>query len=314
MKYVLCLLLLVSAKVSFTQNLVPNPSFETLVNDSCFNGPTNWTLETSSPDYYNICFAGSNVFGYQNPADGDAYFGLYTRVAASYPNYREFIGTQIPTLTIGTKYFVSFKAVSASCMNCFTSKIGALFTFSPLQYTSTQQFLQLPNHAQVFYDSILSDSINWTTVSGSFIADSQYNYLFLGCFFDEAHSDSALFQAPQCYLLGGGPLCTAYYYVDAVCVSTDSSNCHMLHSTISHQPVQSKLYIYPTLINQTLNITFPQGSTQFNIFNAIGQRVLSSNTTSLYQAVDVSGFSEGIYFVSVQTHQGVQTAKFVVQR
>ena len=93
------------------------------------------------------------------------------------------------------------------------------------------------------------------------------------------------------------------------------SACDTLTSTsVSALSRHSSFEVYPNPSHQAVNLTLPQGTTQIEIFNAVGQSVYKSSVKSLHQAVDVSLFSEGVYFVRVQSHQGVQTEKFVVQR
>ena len=72
-----------------------------------------------------------------------------------------------------------------------------------------------------------------------------------------------------------------------------------------------KFRLFPNPTHQAVNLTLPQGTTQFEIFNAVGQSVYESNVSSLHQVVDVTKFSEGVYFVRVRSHQGVQTQKFI---
>src|SRR5687768_8248495 len=72
----------------FSQNLVPNGSFEDTV--SCPDNPgqvsrsVGWTNYSGSVDYYNSCASAGfvstpeNIYGYQNPADGNAYIGIVT--------------------------------------------------------------------------------------------------------------------------------------------------------------------------------------------------------------------------------------------
>jgi hypothetical protein len=165
------------------QNLVPNPSFE--IFDTCpdayneVNRAQGWRSFGNTPDYFNSCDSDStfnivgvpqNGLGYQFAATGNAYCGLYTYYTS--PNtYREYIGSQLTdTLKINHKYFVSFK-VSATfyvAYWCFSDKVGILF--STVAYSAPSP-PALNNFAHIYSHSIISDTMNWTTVSGSFIAD-----------------------------------------------------------------------------------------------------------------------------------------------
>jgi len=320
MKYVLCLLMLVSVKVSLAQNLVPNPSFEDYSDcpsdlDQVFKC-VDWFSRGGTSDYFNACCSCAsptppiysanvpeNVVGFQEPASGQGYCGVvcYTNIE----EYREYIGCRLKdSLEVGVKYYASIRVSLADTSYWASDKIGMKFRTAMPIIWPTAGYLS-NNQASVQPDSIISNDNDWTSVSGSFVADSAYNYLLIGNFFTDSMV-SLQVNNPFGFL-------TSYYYIDDVCVSTDSLTCADFHLSTNHQSVQLTLSIYPTITHQAVNITFPQGSSTFNIFNAIGQSVYNSSVTSLHQTVDVSHFSEGIYFVRVQTHQGVQTAKFVVQ-
>ena len=73
------------------------------------------------------------------------------------------------------------------------------------------------------------------------------------------------------------------------------------------------LTIYPNPTNgvlfvQTLHATSLPDQT-YRITNLMGQTVLSGSITAETQQIDVSGLSEGMYFMTI----GSETRKFVVQ-
>ncbi|MBK7100692.1 MAG: hypothetical protein IPH63_02655 [Flavobacteriales bacterium] len=43
------------------------------------------------------------------------------------------------------------------------------------------------NYARVYFPQILADTVDWTLVSGSFVADSAYRYVMVGNHFSNAH-------------------------------------------------------------------------------------------------------------------------------
>ena len=331
MKYVWCLLMLVSIKTSFAQNLVQNPSFEDTMciigYGCCPEEPgeltvKDWVFVHQSPDYFNSCANASycdvpmNFGGNRMAATGNAYAGFSTKIGNNYPNYRETIGAKLlQPLVVGTEYYVSMKVCLADSANCATNNIGMLFTTQPYHSELAPYPDTIPGYSQLFTTTIIADKENWTIISGSIVADSAYEYISIGNFLYDSAIDTLIFDSVPVSMLHQSSFpdnCWSYYYVDDVCVSTDSLECD-LNTSSNHQPVQSKLSIYPTITHQAVTITFPQSSTHFHIFNTIGQSVYNGTATSLHRAVDISQFSAGIYFIRVQTHQGVQTAKFVVQ-
>jgi hypothetical protein len=205
-------------------NLVPNPSFE--VYDTCPNTlsqisrAVNWHSARTSPDYFNSCTSSSssnwvpkNFWGYRYPASGNAYAGLAAKATGFYD--REYIAAQLTTpLQIGIKYYLSLKVCLAYNPNfmreCAVNKMGALL--STINYTDINNAPKC-NCSQVYSDSIITDSINWTMIKGSFIADSTYSYINIGNFFSNSLTDSIQMQGSQC---------VSYYYIDNVCLSDDS--------------------------------------------------------------------------------------------
>lgn len=213
-------------------NLVPNPSFEDYTqcpnNIAQFNRVENWSVYRNNPDYFNSCDSTDhasvpyNELGYQSPISGQAYAGFiaFSLSGNQTTSFREYIGAQLNIpLSTGTQYYVSFK-VSPTISNSPTigsnkyvnNNLGVLF-----RMTSTTQ-LSIPNFAHVYSNSIISDTTAWVTISGSFIADSAYKYIVIGNFFDDSQTSFLLLNSSGSYPL-------SYYYIDDVCVSTDSLGC-----------------------------------------------------------------------------------------
>jgi OmpA-OmpF porin, OOP family len=117
----LALLFLLMPVLGWSQNLVPNPSFEEYEECPISFGEleqctTNWKSWQESPDYYNACNNNingnlgvpQNNAGYQEPIIGNAYAGIYT-----YSNYgqnvREYAATALQSpLIVGQSYYVMF--------------------------------------------------------------------------------------------------------------------------------------------------------------------------------------------------------------
>jgi len=237
--HVLCCLLFVVPTTAQAQNLVPNPSFE--VNDTCPTTlgfqptakPLHWEKWLNSPDYFHVC-AGSlqdvdtlasvpqNGWGFQYAWDGEAYVGLCTFHVTD--QYREYIGVELlEPMEGGKTYHVSFRAnlawegsyfeVSGACNN-----IGLLFTMNSNAWSGlTGPPFPFRNYAHLSNPTIIADTVGWTLVSGSFVADSAYRYLVLGNFFENALTE--VLPIPP----GGGEV--VYYFIDDVCVSRCADGC-----------------------------------------------------------------------------------------
>ncbi|MGV9013645.1 MAG: T9SS type A sorting domain-containing protein [Flavobacteriales bacterium] len=233
-----CLLFFTTLRCE-AQNLVPNPSFEQI--DSCpvypallgFQPgaiPEHWFSASETPDYFNACVDSIasvpyNVFGYQVAFDGQAYTGMATFLS---DEHREMIGTQLlAPLAIGETYFASFYVNAAyggiQPFDIGSNNIGILFTMEPYEWEYNMPEFGLRNYAQIHSASVISDTLDWRLVSGSFVADSTYNYLVIGNQFENALTDTA-FIGPD---PSGNYYGLAYSLIDQICVSANPQGCPM---------------------------------------------------------------------------------------
>lgn len=294
-----------SAVVGYGQNLVPNPSFEYTVGCPFSFGleayVQDWKSARETPDYFNSCSTWSgasipiNDYGYQSANSSNAYIGMLTYRSDS-SIYTEAAGIQLSQpLQIGVKYYVSFQ-LSLTLENTTGSmaannKIGV--QFSTTEYSVSKQ-IPVNNFAHVWTDSIISDTINWSTVSGSFIADSAYSYLNLGNFFDKPFVDSLIY----------GATFGAYYYFDNVCVSSDSLTCNQVQTGIKQ--IRSSLpsiNIYPNPVTAYFHID--KNNTQsydLVIYNKFGQKLYEEkNITVSNKRIDTTEFDSGLLLINIKT-------------
>ncbi len=153
-----------------------------------------WRQPTGgTSDYFNACASGSSVgipnnyFGSQTSAN-NAYMGLYTyATAGGLVDYREYIGTSISPLTIGKTYTMSIKVSLADNSIFATDGLGIYFSTYLVDFPAL--FANLPVHPQVDYSTYgpITDKTNWVTLTGTFVADSAYKYLTIGCFKSDAN-------------------------------------------------------------------------------------------------------------------------------
>jgi len=297
----------------FAQNLVPNPSFEDTVacpnNYDEMNYATGWSAYRFTPDYFNVCNTNvvgvpSNDFGFQNPRTGNAYAGF-----ASFDNmifYRENIGIQLnQALIIGQQYFVSFFVSMAvnniAQINIATNKLGARFFTVPFSFTSP---VPIDNYAQVFTDSVIHDTLNWVKVSGSFVADSAYTYLSIGNFFNDSATS---------YFLHDISAVLAYYYIDDVCVSTDSLICSgEIIKDVTENDIEFSISIFPNptkgKIHFINNSTYPFTLT---IYSSMGHQILNDLINEKESSLDITNYSAGIYFALIKRKGNIIQKKII---
>jgi hypothetical protein len=221
--------------LSTAQNLVPNPSFEEM--ESCPDDPgqvwrcTDWNPWRGTSDYFSSCAGEGNFvdvptsgFGYQIPSSGESYIGIWTFPSEGSigVDYRELVGCELlAPLSIGTDYFVSMRvsvALGGWGLNCTyaSNNLGVMFTTQGYD-ENEDAYPELDNFAHLSYEGIISDSLLWTEIAGSFTADSSYSHLGFGNFFDDS---STLYLNTAIPPDEGG--LGAYYFVDDICVKSAS--------------------------------------------------------------------------------------------
>ncbi len=278
-------------------NLVPNPSFETYTAcpSSTVGGGINlasgWFSCGVSPDYFNICASStfslrgvpSNELGYQNTKDGNAYGGLVTYNSG---NGREYISTALSqTLAIGTKYYVSAYISRADSFpyNVASNKFG--FRFSTISFTYSTSLTD--NFSHIHSNNIIYDSLGWTKISGSFVADSVYQYFIIGNFYNDANTAVT------------NSLFLAYYYVDQTCVSTDSTLCGF-STGFNEKKLIIDVSVYPNPANTIITFENIFQSKKFSITNNIGIVVKHGICDNKKNTINVSDLENGVYFLVLQ--------------
>lgn len=316
---------------SFSQNLVPNFGFEQY--SSCpttgdqvefCTGWSKYSASSTTPDYYNSC-SPSNAMGvpqsyffYQTDhRNCGAYIGLVTWT--NNPNEREHVGIQLTQpLTIGQKYYLSFYTVMGGTNDGSfyyespSNNIGmrlSTIAYSPPSPASINNFAHLRSV------SIINDTLNWVRISGSIIADSTYNYLILGNFYDDANTDTTTLNCANCINN------YSYYLVDDVCVSTDSTLCNggvdalPCQVTVEENIFSNHFYISPNPVNEYILINSSL-KTPFNIevYTALGQLLYTEqNINNNNFQIDVSYYTSGFHFIKITSPKNQFMYKFLKQ-
>jgi|ERR1035441_6020672 hypothetical protein len=210
---------------------------------------------------------------------------------------RECIGSQLITpLQLGIRYYASFKVSLIGRMfainRCGINKLGILF--STVLYNDLSPAPICSNCAQICSDSIITDSLNWTRITGSFIADSNYSYITIGRLNLNSLTDSIQ--------LNGG-VCLAYYFIDDVCISTDSSYAYNYNWTgieeISKFPTIS---IYPNPTTDFINIAFASINETYNIsiFDVFGRELFfKQNISEPIEHIPIGSFNSSVLIIKI---------------
>lgn len=313
-------------KTIFCQiNLVPNGSFEEY--DTCPSqalefGVESWSRYRESADYFNVCANSDtlshpcnlwggcfsvpcNVWGCQEPSTGNGYAGVVGFQIFN-PIYREIFGTQlIEALTVGQTYYVSFKASPGYGRyfgtKWFSNKLGVKFSINEYNLSNPPP---IDNFAHLYTNDIISDTLNWTTISGTFIADAPYEYIMLGNFFDDEHTDTlnSGYNNPN----------YSYYYIDDVCVTTNPAGCDFTSGIA--EMAGNNVTVYPNPATNVLHISYLDASNpDISIFDITGKSVVANVKygNGLF-TVDTSSLPSGMYFLKIKEESTTITKKFII--
>jgi len=304
------------------QNLVPNPGFEET--DSCTFGLGlgdlhDWYSAYLTPDHLQSCQPYGtanglpmNQFTYQQPFEGNSCAGIFTYDGSSGQEWREWLMVPLlDTLLAGETYYCSFLANAAYGGTSMTPQnqlasdhLGVLFTTYDRHWTWGDPYPAAINEAHILYPQILSDTVGWTFVSGSFVADSAYTYLMVGNFFSNALTDT-LHYNPD--VPGWGQY--SYVLVDAVCVSSRPDGCESSQGVGDlggDGPI-----VYPNPASNVLVIGNSMGR-DVVVLNMLGQHVWSGRVNTERYTVDVASWARGTYTLQMHDAQGVQVVRFVL--
>lgn len=305
-----CVLFCAQETFLFSQNLVPNPSFELI--DSCPQYPyvlgyqpgavpLYWFSSSDTPDYFNACEdtvtdVPTNIFGHQYAMDGQAYSGMFSYF--SFGDFREMVSVELSSpMVVGETYFASFYANAAyggyqevawACSN-----LGLLFCMDPNYYDlfTQQPPFELRNYAHVWSSVVISDTANWVLVSGSFVADSAYRFMVVGNQFNDANTtvDS----------LGPG-YPWAYQFVDQFCVSIDPLGCPLANSI--NGPAPSLAGVFPNPAQDKLHVTWQsQWTDRLSVSDMIGRLIWQKQVDGSEEVtLDVGTWARGQYILTYE--------------
>lgn len=309
----LCLTLQVTAQT----NLVLNESFEE--HDYCpynvgISMVADWVGIRGSVDYFHECGTNGqsvpdNWAGSQEAHTGQAYIGMAVCAspwAISFPllsNAREFAGVSLRrTLVAGEEYQVEF-FINLSDIKCYAIRNMGAYLSNGQPSDQIDQLLSLQPQVRYEGEEFLDAKESWTRISGTFTAQGGENFLTIGNFDDDDHTDTL---AVSCN--NSGQL-NAYYYVDDVSVISVDSLVGIEESR------QTFFNIYPNPTIDHLIIETRKGiSGKLRLIDAMGREMFSTVLQSSSESIDISMLPTGMYVaVLEQEGKGVARRKLLVE-
>lgn len=325
----LCHLLGVVPFSCTAQSLVPNGSFEE--SDTCRfgisfewadgQGPVPWFSAYLHPDHFQSCLAYGtanglplNQFTFQEPFDGNSCIGLFSYYQNGVQEQREWAMVELlEPLVVGETYYASFYANAAFGGNAqyptiwlASNNIGMLFTTGSRQWNLGEAYPTAPNTAHIRRTAILTDTVGWTLVSGSFVADSAYRYVMIGNFFSNAQTDTLHFASPNS-VFPWYP--RSYTLIDEVCVTSSPDGCDMALGIGGLPSV--KVVVCPNPATDRLWIRAAQGY-RGSVFDALGRRLWSGSIGADEVALEVGYWARGAYSLHLEGSGVQRSFKFVL--
>lgn len=296
LRFIFCIILAsIVAHSALAQNIVPNPNF--ILKSNCPTAVGNilacqgWNSpHAGSTDYFDSCDNFSvdipeNMFGDQNNFS-QAYTGVYTY--DTFAQYREYITTAIPALTIGHNYKVTIRISLADRFNRATNGMGVYFYKNAKPDSSETTSGPIPVTPQIDYTSygVINAKHAWATLTKNFIADSAYTHLVVGCFLDDTDQLREVNDTNASWLSPAG-----YYYIDSVAVQDLSATGITELSGISAS-------IYPNPMSSTTTLTFENPMQQehtfylYNVQGAVVRKIehITTGVVPIYRQNLPAGF------------------------
>lgn len=234
----------------YSQNLVPNYSFEEYTMCPDNGGQIDRLIGWYSPsngtcDFFHTCSPFMdplvNSLGGRTPLNGNGYLGFFISLEMEEDplyTFREYLQIQLNSpLVSGTMYYVSFSVSVADSSFLATDDIGLyLSNDSLVDYSLYGNFNVTPQVENVQGD-IMGDPSQWYNITGQYIANGGEQFITIGNFKDEANTTKELVYTGATVM---GPY-FGYYYVDEVCISIYPDDCKSSVGIIPKEKNEKKL-------------------------------------------------------------------------
>ena len=282
------------------QNLVPNWDFESYT--TCPAGISEldkvapWFNATAAtPDYYNACVPVMGMcncpdafLGYQQARSGVGFTGFIAYEDGGFllcpdpltsSTWREYMEIQlISPLVAGESYCVEYYVNLPNDVKYATETFGMYFSNTIINSGTTVNLLNTP---QVVNNAgFITDTVNWTLVSGTYTATGGEQYIIIGNFEDDAGTNVNCANS-------GSFNGYAYIFVDDVCVTPDSICC------------SSPCSIAATTLFTDENCSGSNGTGTVSVTTGLSPFTYTWSTFPIQTNATATGLSAGTYSVTV---------------
>lgn len=157
----------------------------------------------------------------------------------------------------------------------------------------------LQNNSKIFSQNIVDDKTNWTEIKGSFITDSDYQFLLLGNYFEDQNT------------LTFNCVTHSYYFFDSICLSPDPMFCEQLFNSNAPEMAENQNYfsIFP---NPTLGIITISTHSNFIaseiiLIDITGRNIFQQKLITNTSRIDINSIPSGLYFYEVRNVKAVKS-------
>ena len=299
------------------QNLVSNSNFASIYHCPTSNGQLDscvgWYPLGATPDYFNACtdpstFPGwiahvpGNFYGYQE-SFAHAYAGI--GVHTSEPNYREYFGATIPAMVVGGTYRVTIGISFGDSSGLAVKGFGVHFYDLGTPPDTLVHLYHVTPQIDFTSYGVLNNMVNWTTMTGTFVADSAYTHIMIGNYLSDA--DQGVTVNPvHCFYCAD----LSYYFIDTVAVE------RIPPVSINGTDILPVASVRPNPASGSSIISFDNFNSApylLKVFDVSGRVVRTlTDITGDNVKVDYTDMPAGMYYFSL-TGDRVYNGKLMVQ-
>lgn len=291
------------------QNLIPNPGFEEVLLCPDFQSQLDRTAfwfdpsEGGTPDFYHACATDAwfstpqSTVGFQEPADGQGYSGIFLWFGNVLNEWREFIEVELTEPLVADRcYHLTLHANLADYSGHTTDALGARFYPDSVLLTNPFPPGEAP-HIELVEGSFLSRE-DWTILEGDYIAMGGERFVMIGNYRTDAETST---QA-----LTGGPPNTgnfAYALIDAMSLV----ECTTLNVG-DDVPANWRPFVHAGSIS--FLGTPPRGS-RYRMLDSTGRVLGQGRITS--NTIPLPGNIEGVLLFECEDGRSRRTFRFISQ-
>lgn len=305
-------MLVVSASIC-AQNLVPNPSFESVACPDNWMEPFSFGAEHwynptgSTPDYMGLemeptCY--SSIYNnawletgeWQYPQDGQFMIGMFSYIQTTC--IREYAACRLTEpLQAGVVYVASMHVSLSNTSTASTDGLGMYLSADSLSDINSFCDFDVVGQIQNTAGNQLTDTTNWVLIEGEFMAQGGEQFLMIGnilsnenCEFETLYEDSSGFVQ-------------SYYFVDNVLVEEKSS------VGVDDEAILERFQLYPNPASTHVMLPVHDSKSAITIRDYQGRVCFRQETFG--RRLDISSLERGNYVVEVRSDQEVKTYRLV---